>query len=133
MIARRPFFILGILLIATTLTACGTENALRQDPERITQAEIQSSSTLYPDAYMLVQRLRPLWLHRRGPHSLTNHGDIRIYVDDFPYGSLDALRRIHPENVTSLRFLPPERATFRYGGGHPHGAIIIRTKDGPER
>lgn len=129
---KCPYLILT-LGVALVLTACGTENALRQDPERITQTEIQSSSTLYPDAYMLVQRLRPLWLHRRGPHSLTNYGDIRIYVDDFPHGGLDALRRIHPENVASLRFLPPERATLRYGGGHTHGAIIIRTKDGSER
>lgn len=118
-------FPIALLLV---LMACGTAGTVQQEPHRITQEEIQSSSTLYSDTYTLVQQHRPNWLHERGPRH-----DIKVYVDDSPYGGLGALRQVHPENVASLQFLPAERATLRYGGGHLDGVILIRTKDGSER
>jgi hypothetical protein len=39
--------------------------------------------------------------------------------------SLDILRSIHSDNVESIRFMDERQASFRFGPGHEHGAILV--------
>ena len=79
-------------------------------------------------AYAVVQRLRPNWLSKRGPSSISNPGDIVVYVEGSRRGSPDALRNIAPIDIREMEFLSDDRATMEFGTGHDNGAIIVRLK-----
>jgi hypothetical protein len=92
----------------------------------ITQAEIAQEAS--SDAYQLIQKLRPIWLQKRGSTSFVQEGDIAVYLDGVHVGERDALRSIRTDDIESIQFLDAGRATFRFGAGHEHGAIVVTTK-----
>lgn len=133
---RATHWIGSALLLSAACWAAGCTgpNVARSggdyDPDWISQQEIRDAAGAL-NAYALVQRLRPNWLHKRGPKSIRNPGGISVYVDGIQYGSTPrALRSIQVVNVESLEFLGAARATNRHGAGHEYGAIVVHTKGG---
>jgi hypothetical protein len=113
------------------LAGCGSTDGTRRAPgdrNQITAEQVREAAPQHSTAYGMVESLRPLWLRKRGRSSVTNEGDIAVYVDGSRYGTPASLRNIAAFSVDSMRFLPPAEATNRYGTGHVHGIIMVYTK-----
>lgn len=120
--------VFGFLMVS--VAACTGSQASQDsggDPSVITQQQIQEAGSM-SNAYNLVQRLRPNWLRKRGPSSVSNPGDILVYIDGSRQGPPSTLRQIDIINVESMEFLSDNEATTRYGSGHDHGVILVHLK-----
>jgi hypothetical protein len=109
--------------------------------DEIALVEIQRSQAR--SALELVQELRPLWLQKRGIQNpgetgrassngrdltvIPGTGGVMVYLDNARVGEVDALREIPVSSLSGARFLDAAAATQRFGGGHPHGAIVLLT------
>lgn len=122
--------ILILFVISLIGSACATTGGQRTggNSNRITAEEIDKVEQRYDTAYQIVQNLRPLWLRKRGRSSVSNPGEIAVYVDGARYGTPRSLRDISAIEVESMRFLSPSEATNRFGTGHSHGAILVATR-----
>lgn len=97
----------------------------KRDSKVILLDEIRASAA--GTAYDLVQSNRPSWLNKRGPQSLQNEGDIHVYIGETRMGDQDALREIAAASISSIRYLDAKEANYKFGQGHPYGAIVIST------
>lgn len=119
---------LSVMLVAfVSCTGSKMGKSSGGDPDVITQEQIQEVGTM-SSAYSLVQRLRPNWLRKRGANSVSNPGDIIVYVDGSRYGSPSALRQIEVVDVESMERLSAGEATTKFGGGHENGVILVHRK-----
>ncbi len=109
-------------------TAAQPTNAPRTSTNRISAEEVQQSTA--SNAYELVQTMRPSWLRTRGTQSINNEGTIMVYFDNIRMGGPEMLRSIPVSNIASLEFLDAASATQRWGTGHSHGAILVRSVGG---
>lgn len=119
-----------LLSLVFALAACastGSQGKKRADPNEITLEQIAEAGPR-ADAYSLVQNLRPQWLRKRGRQSISSSSDIVVYVGSARLGGPDVLRQVDVQNVASMEFLSPAKATNRFGGGHEHGAIRVILK-----
>jgi len=118
-----------MIVLLLTAAACTGSGMSRSggDPSEITRKEIQRVEQMN-SAYSVVQRLRPNWLRKRGPSSVSNPGDIIVYVEGSRYGPPQSLRQLDPLNVASMRWLTDDQATTRYGTGHDNGVILVRLR-----
>lgn len=108
--------------------------------------EIRASETR--TAYELIYNTRMQWLVTRGANSVAEsprgeaRGDfvinvtpgrdkIIVYMDDVRLGGVQDMREVSTDLLTSAQFLDARQATLRYGGGHAHGAILLRTGVSP--
>lgn len=124
----RPLAPFLAVALFVALSACtGSGQGSGGDPSKITQEEIKRVEQV-SSAYAVVQRLRPNWLRKRGPSSISNPGTIYVYVEGNRYGSPESLRQIDPINVREMEFLTDDRATMRFGTGHDNGVILVRLK-----
>jgi hypothetical protein len=102
----------------------------RRDALTITEREIREADVT--NAYDLVHSLHREWLIPRGPQTLSETRGaptkIVVYLDDVRIGGTAELRQIPVDGLTTAEFLGPARATYRYGSGHGHGAILLSTK-----
>lgn len=119
----------AVLLAAATLAlsacAAGTSSG-SFSADRITRAEIEEAGP--SSAYDLIQKLRPMWLRWRGSTSFTQETDVKVYLDSTPMGERAALREVQTDDIESIQYLDPRRATNRFGAGHVQGAILIMTR-----
>lgn len=109
--------------------------------------EIRTSSAR--TALELVQTLRPQWLQRRGIQNPTEtgrgeqvgdrgvrvtpgQGGIKVYLDNALLGEESALREIPTSTLGEVRWMDAAAATYRFGSGHTHGAIILTTARMPQ-
>lgn len=121
------WLVFGLAACASTATARHST----RDPDRITSAEISSSSAT--NAYELVTRLRPNWLKRTGTGSIS--GGVRsqailVYLDGHRVGDVSALRTLSVTGIQSVQWLDAARAaTVLQGIGSDAiaGAIVFRT------
>ena len=115
-------------------------------PDRnvITIDEVLGSDAVH--ALELIERLRNSWLTTRGMDSFREFsrgqgagrslsvtpGEDRlvVYLDQVKLGGPDKLREIPTASIESLRFFDATAATYRWGGGHSHGAILVTTRKG---
>jgi hypothetical protein len=104
----------------------------------------------FDNAYQAVSSLRPEWLRTRGDRSLVAGTDpvrvggaggvvtvsgstplvpesmtIQIYLNYVNLGGTDQLRNVNARDIRHLYFFDTAAATLRFGGSHPHGAILI--------
>ena len=121
--------VVGGVLVTTTGCAVSSEGTSGGDPTVISQKEIQGVGEI-SNAYNLVQRLHPQWLRKRGRNSLSQPGDIVVYVEGSRRGSPEALRQIDVVDVEKIKYLRPDEATMRYGSGHDNGVIFVHLKGG---
>jgi len=128
---RRALAIGLTVLVAAPLFSCASSGReLEPRNARHLSAQEIESYGISLDLYSFVQRARPIWLRRTGPHSITGGDDIRVYVNGMGYSTPLALRFYHASDVESMTFLDPGRATVRFGTGHSHGAIVVRMRGG---
>jgi hypothetical protein len=138
----RTAIVSAATILALSVAACAStgENGTRSSADTITEQEIAGSTAT--NAYQLIQNLRPRWLQDRGQQSLrtaTRQGidgpveemataSIIVYLDGLRLGSAPALRDVSVRDLASAERLSAAEATQRFGGGHPHGAILLTTK-----
>ena len=117
------------LFLLLALGACaggpGTGTS-RPNANMITRTEIDEAGP--SSAYDLVQKLRPIWLRKRGNTSFTRNTDVVVYLDGVAMGDREALRSLSTPEIESLEFLDARRATVRFGEGHTAGAILVKTR-----
>ncbi|MGD8321007.1 MAG: hypothetical protein PVJ02_11140 [Gemmatimonadota bacterium] len=119
----------AVLFAVLVLAACApaaSPGAARPSANLITRAEIDEAGP--SSAYDLVQKLRPIWLRKRGNTSLSQDTDVVVYLDGVRMGNREALRDISTTDIRSLEFMDARRATARFGEGHVAGAILVRTR-----
>lgn len=115
-----------------------------RDRDLIVQSEIVASGTT--NAFDLVQTRRPHWLSTRGTNTFREEGravgqterglimeaasdqSIIVYLDRARLGGVEKLREISVSSFTTVRYLDARAATFQFGSGHDHGAIVLITK-----
>jgi hypothetical protein len=125
----KLFLMASVLFIATGCTGSAVEKIEQRDRHYVSADEIDEYGS-GADLYSLVQRVRPAWLVKTGPHSGIGSDDIRVYINGMRYDDPSALRFFTGSDVESLRFLEAGRATARFGVGHSHGAIIVTVRSG---
>jgi hypothetical protein len=114
------------------------------DLDVLAQSEIVESGAM--NAYDLVQARRPRWLSTRGSNTfredprVVGYDDrsvliedakdetIVVYLDGARLGGIATMREIPVASIVTIRHLDARAATFRYGSGHDHGAIVIQTR-----
>ena len=121
---RKPI-VLAVAALLFTGCAAGQSGSTRVNPDRISREEIIEAGP--SSAFDLIQKVRPLWLRRRGNTSFTQNTDVLVYVDGTRVGEREALRGIRTDNLESLEFMDARRATNRFGPGHMNGAILLHT------
>ena len=127
----RTFVALAGLFVVTACASGGSASApsTRRNRDLITTDEIQRSSA--GNAFDLVQTLRPNWLYTRGEHSISDGSQgidvVIVYLDNARLGGAQTLRQVPVQTVTSLQYFDAKAATYRWGNGHTHGAILVST------
>jgi hypothetical protein len=135
--------VLTVAAAALTATACASTGEPRSGSggTNVISAE-EIAGTTATNAYELIQNLRPRWLHDRGqqtlgtvqregmdgPVAVMATTGIVVYLDGTRMGAVSTLREIPTRDLRSARRLSSGEATQRFGGGHPHGAIILATR-----
>ncbi|MFP4227918.1 MAG: hypothetical protein ACLFTE_03725 [Salinivenus sp.] len=128
--STRRFSALVVLLSVASLVGCVSSSGASGGSENvITQEEIQEVSGI-SNAYNLVRRLHPQWLEKRGRSSVSNPGDIVVYINGSRQGGPSTLEQVDVMDVENIRYLPPDEATMRHGSGHDNGAIEVNLKGG---
>lgn len=117
-----------------------------RDRSTISDVEIRESGLR--TALEVVTALRREWLQTRGTNSWgetalgtasgmgssaqTNvrpgRDKIIVYLDGIRVGGVEDMTDIDANSLTSIRFLDARQATYLYGSGHAHGAIILSTE-----
>ncbi len=131
---RRLAFIGGCLLLSTACAGGGTMrfasagNLGTGSRDVIRVADHPEVHTL--DVYQAVRRLRPFFLHSRGPSSVNVQGASRlsVFLDDVPMGDVRELTSIQARDVTEIRYLSPSEAVIRYGRRFAGGIIRLTTR-----
>lgn len=119
------------MLVISVATACGStperDGGAGAD-EAITREEIESVEA--SDAYRVIEKLRPLWLRDRGATSVSTPGPQLpdVAIDGVILsGGLSNLKELHAMEVRSIRYLPPGKASVRYGMDRVGGVIEVTT------
>lgn len=125
----------GTLLLVLVLAsgACGPGMASGSGGGEVThrsgtvigREEIAASTA--SNAYDLIRATHPLWLEKRGAHSIQGADDIVVYLDRARFGGVASLRQIQLASIMEVRFYDAAAANFRFGPGHTHGAIQLLT------
>lgn len=116
---------------ASTGSGSGSKYADRVDQNVISAEEIRTAAAA--NALDLVTGLRPRWLNKRGPQSVSAEGDIIVYMASARMGGLQSLRDIPASTLDRLEYLDATKANFRFGRGHPYGAIVVHVAGGAIR
>lgn len=132
----------GFFLMATIVgcaTGSGSAATAARDRDVLAMEEIRRASAT--NAFDLVKSLRPNWLNTRGVDSFREsaraqgtRGQVTpgidvliIYLDNARLGGEETLRQIAVPTVTSLQYFDAKSATYKWGPGHTHGAILVST------
>jgi hypothetical protein len=126
-----------VLGLSVTLTACGSSSSTTE-ANGLTRNKIVVTELSSPvdglSAYEVVQQYRSNWLRKRGPTSVNNPVDIKVYLDGTgsPFGTVQSLRQIQAVNVASIQHFDAQEAQFRFGLGNVAGAILVTSRSGAE-
>ena len=131
-VSNMRWLALFLPLLVTGMSSCasaGGRVSQLGDTDVITREEIEKSTAA--TAYDLVLNLRPQWLRTRGISTLkqaAGEEDIIVYMNNARLGFRESMRRIPLGDVQYLEFFTAREATYRWGAGHLHGAILISTQ-----
>ena len=127
----------AVLLLVLVLSGCASSGVSRAPNKAgaITQREIDDSGFTFVSAHDVVRQLRPQWLIKRGVSTFAPTGVsdtlldfIAVYVDNQLMGDLEALRRVSPLLIQTIRFLDTAQAQRLGSRSHIHGAIVVKTR-----
>ena len=139
--------IIPVLALACATGGTRSSATAARDRDVITMEDIKRAGA--STAYDLVRSLRPNWLNVRGEHSFretprvtgTGTGSnvqvvpgidvLIIYLDNARFGGVETLRQIPVASLTSLQYFDAKTATYKWGPGHTHGAILVSTAPAP--
>ena len=126
------YIVLSLLCLScASSSGTGTSGSTRKQ-NVITSEEIAESMAKTPmrNAHDIIKYLRPSFLRVRGTTSARSTGSTLpvVYLDNIRFGALSNLQNIMAEQVAEIRYLSPSDATFRFGGNHTGGAILIKSK-----
>ena len=145
-ITIRPLVAMLVLYgCATTGTGSDTAgtstsaSSATRSRDLITTEEIGKSGA--QNAYDLITSLRPNWLNTRGEHSFRETARTQgrsevvtpglpmvvVYLDNARLGGVETLRQVLVPALTSIQYFDAKAATFKWGAGHSHGAILVST------
>ncbi|HUR92809.1 MAG TPA: hypothetical protein VMY38_09080 [Gemmatimonadaceae bacterium] len=125
---HRKFWAAALFMLASACASSGISTGESPGSRNvITAEEIRRGSP--GTALDVVRALRPSWLVKRGPQSVSYEADIVVYLGRARMGGISALSELASGNITSMEFLTPAAANYRFGAGHPHGAIVVSTAD----
>lgn len=123
----RPVALIVFLLVgAGACAGHGSPNARPVDQNFITSEQIVDQHFL--TAFDAVQALHPLWLQVRGPNSLRNPSQVRVYLDAQLLGGVESLRSINASIIRSIEFVDGLQASARWGLDHGGGVILVMTQ-----
>ena len=140
--------ILGSRLVGTTSNpgAPGVEmRRPRSERNVLTREQIESSGAT--SVYELVLSMRKEWLVPRGVNSFQESArgsgsgmgpgaqmnvqagqpTVVVYMDANRIGEVDRMREIMINDIMEIEFIEPQAAVYRYGSGHAHGVILLKT------
>ena len=129
-VSRTLVALIGLVLVTGCASGGSSSTpSVRRNRDLILMDEIQRASA--GNAYDLVQALRPNWFHTRGEHSISDGSQgldvLIVYLDNARLGGAQALRQIPVQTLTSIQYFDAKAATYRWGNGHTHGAILVST------
>ena len=87
---------------------------------------------IFTNAHEIVRQFRPQWLVKRGRATLGSGSQVYdyvvIYIDGFRRGDPETLQGISAQSVQEIEHYTTAEAQRLGPVGHPHGAIVVRTK-----
>jgi outer membrane receptor for ferrienterochelin and colicin len=101
----------------------------RASSQLITEDEVEASRA--PNAYEVIQRLRPNFLSYRGETSFNKQNSQpypTVYVDGQEFGPISSLRNIPASQIATIRLYRSWEATTKFGSGNMGGVIAITTR-----
>jgi hypothetical protein len=101
------------------------QSRIRSRRDVLTTEEIDATHA--SNAYDVVQRLRPQWLHNRGGPYADPDGsvEVRVFMNGQPIGGVAILKELSLMQVGTMRWVDPIRARGTYGPGNGRGVITI--------
>jgi hypothetical protein len=121
----------------------GTPTAPIPAARRPISADEIAHSGVSTNVYDLVYSLRRNWLNMRGietfseaPRSIEAGGvevtipgepQLVIYLDNTRLGTVSQLHTLPVAGVLAIRYFDGPQATYKWGSGHSHGAIVVVT------
>jgi len=125
---RLAFVLLLAIVAGACATSSGGSGEPRRDRNRLTAEDLVPVEGF--TAWDAVQRLRPMWLRPGGIRNSANPAGHypAVFVDQSPFGDLDALNRFRVANIEEIRYMNATDATIRYGGAFQGGVILITMK-----
>jgi len=94
----------------------------------LTVEEIQG--THLNNAFEVVSRLRPQWLHNRGGPYPDPDGsvEIQVFFNGQPVGNIESLKQYPLNTIETMRFVDPIRARATYGPPNGRGVITVTSR-----
>lgn len=98
----------------------------RRQNDVISQEEIRENLSA-GNLFVLIQRLRPIWLRQRAGREVDLDGSAFPVVryNDRAIGNPEVMREINTADVISVRFYSSTIARSIFGTGYGRGAIVI--------
>ena len=108
------------------------KSATKRQSNVISGEEIDAIRSEVPDAYQLIERLRPQYLRLRGSSGRVDMNaaavEIQVVVNNSGRGSLSVLRSIPSISIKEIRFLNGTDASIEFGTNYGAGAILVFTQ-----
>lgn len=108
-IGRTLAFAVALLAVAGCASAGGGSGGGASGA--LTQEDLRGANE--PNLYNAVRRLRPQWLRPRG--SQVAGGEVTLFVNGSPSGTVSDLNNIPIDSVTEIRYYSPSEAGFTFG------------------
>jgi hypothetical protein len=130
--ASRPLLLAFLGLALTACTTLARHRALETSNSDLTTPDVLLATDLVhaqsATVYEAVLEVRPHFFDRWLATS-THDGarGVRVYLDNIEMGDLDALRTIPLGPVTSVRYVDPADARFRWGRAASGAVIMVTT------
>ncbi len=125
------FSLLIALVVALGACASSSSAGSQNKSGTITLEEIEAAGLVFTDAYEIVRQFRPQWLIKRGRATIGSsqvYDYVVIYVDNIRQGEPETLRSVSAQSVQEIQHYNMAEAQRLGPIGHPHGAIVVRTK-----
>lgn len=123
-ISRTIAFAVALIAVAGCASAGGGSGG-GGGSSALTAEDLRQANE--PNLYNAVRRLRPNWLRPRG--SQISGGEVALFVNGTPTGTVAQLNSIPIESVTEVRYYSPSEAGFTFGtvGGNS-GVVAVSTQ-----
>lgn len=124
--SKRLAAICTLMLASTVWAGCASSGTSSGSGSASLLSAEQLMETNERNLYMAIQRLRPQWLRPRG--SQISGGEVALFVDGAPRGSVSQLNSIPIDGIVEVQYYGVTEAGFTFGtAGGSAGVIEVRT------